>query len=325
MAAPLPDDEYPVKLTAPDLSAYKQGNTGVDYVSTFDSGRPGPHVMVNAITHGNEVCGAIALDLLLREAVRPTRGRLTLGFLNVAAYQRFDPAKPSASRFVEEDINRVWSELILDGTRNSVELRRARQYRRIIDGIDYLLDIHSMQHRTPPLMLAGPLAKGRAFAQAVGYPATVVCDEGHAAGKRLRDYAFFGREADPRNALLVECGQHWEPESAAVAIETTLRFLKHLDVVPAAFLAKHLKPGAPARQRVIEVTQAVTVTTDAFRFATAFHGMEVIAKAGTEIARDDDRPVLSPYDNCVLIMPSRRLHRGQTAVRLGRYVAGDFG
>jgi len=31
--------------------------------------------------------------------------------------------------------------------------------------------------------------------------------------------------------------------------------------------------------------------------------------------------VRTPYDDCVLIMPSRRLVKGQTAVRLGRYVA----
>ena len=68
-------------------------------------------------------------SVVLREQARPVKGKLTLGFLNVAAYQRFDPAKPSASRFVDEDINRVWSELTLDGTRDSVELRRARQYR----------------------------------------------------------------------------------------------------------------------------------------------------------------------------------------------------
>jgi hypothetical protein len=46
----------------------------------------------------------------------------------------------------------------------------------------------------------------------------------------------------------------------------------------------------------------------------------VIAKAGSVIGRDGGRPVVTPYDNCVLIMPSRRLGRGQTAVRLGRFV-----
>ena len=36
---------------------------------------------------------------------------------------------------------------------------------------------------------------------------------------------------------------------------------------------------------------------------------------------DDDREIRTPYDECVLIMPSRRLRRGQTAVRLGRIVS----
>ena len=71
---------YPVELTAPDISSYRQGNTGIDYVTSFDSGRPGPHVLVCALTHGNELCGAIALDFLFRQSVRPKAGRLTLAF-----------------------------------------------------------------------------------------------------------------------------------------------------------------------------------------------------------------------------------------------------
>ena len=39
-----------------DISAYREGNTGIDYVHRFDSGQPGPHVLINALTHGNELC-----------------------------------------------------------------------------------------------------------------------------------------------------------------------------------------------------------------------------------------------------------------------------
>jgi hypothetical protein len=74
-------------------------------------------------------------------------------------------------------------------------------------------------------------------------------------------------------------------------------------------------------QRVIEVTDAVTIATDKFRFIERFRGLEVIPKAGTVIAHDDEQPVRTPYDGCVLIMPSRRMMRGQTAVRLGRFNA----
>jgi hypothetical protein len=37
------------------------------------------------------------------------------------------------------------------------------------------------------------------------------------------------------------------------------------------------------------------------------------------IAHDGSKPVTTPYDDCALIMPSRRTAAGQTAVRLGRF------
>jgi len=315
----LPPDSYPIELKAPDISPYRAGNTGVEFVTTFDSGQPGPHVMICAVTHGNELCGAITLDFLFRQNVRPVRGKLTLGFNNVAAFNRFDPGNATASRFVDEDFNRIWSEDVLNGPRDSAELRRARQIRPIIDTVDYLFDIHSMQHKTVPLLLSGPLDKGRKLARAMGYPADIVSDHGHAAGKRLRDYRFFGDPADRRNAILVECGQHWERASADVAIETTLRFLKQFDVVDPGFIKRHLK-SADVPQKLIEITDAVTVTTENFQFFQDYKGMEVIERKGTVLGRDGERDVLTPYDNCVLIMPSRRLTKGQTAVRLGRLV-----
>src|SRR5205814_9286185 len=78
--------------------------------------------------------------------------------------------------------------------------------------------------------------------------------------------------------------------------------------------------AAHPRQRVIQVTEAVTITGDKFEFVQNFRGLEVLSPKGTLIGRDNGREVRTPYDDCVLIMPSRRLAKGQTAVRLGRYV-----
>jgi predicted deacylase len=220
---------------------------------------------------------------------------------------------------VDEDFNRVWSPEALDGPRDSVELRRARALRPFVDRVDLLLDIHSMQHRTPPLMMAGPLAKGRELARRVGIPELVVSDQGHAAGRRLRDYGGFGDPESPRNALLVECGQHWEAAAAPLAVETALRFLLACGTLDADDVAGRLGEPPPA-QRFIEVTQAVTIESDDFAFVEDFRGMETIPLKGSLLARDGGKPVVTPYDNCVLIMPSRRLLRGQTAVRLGRYL-----
>ena len=312
--------EYRVELAAPDISAYRAGNTGIDYATTFDSGKPGPHVMVNAVTHGNELCGAIAVDYLFRNDIRPLHGKLTLSFANVEAYLSFDPANPTASRFVEEDFNRIWSEEVLDGPRDSVELRRARQMRPLIDSVDYLLDIHSMQHPTAPLMLCGPLEKGIALARALKHPEIVVSDEGHAAGKRLRDYRFFGDPGDPRNALLIECGQHWEQSSQTVALDNALRFLAHFGTIDRETMDRHLSTRELPPQKIIQVTDPITVKNDSFRFVADYKGLEVIEKKGTLLGHDGDVPVHTPHDRCVLIMPSRRLTTGQTAVRLGRFL-----
>mgnify|MGYP003641833665 FL=1 len=313
------DAEYPVQLEAPDISPYKAGNTGIDYITSFEAAEPGPHVMITAVVHGNELCGAIALDWLMKLGVRPKQGRLSLGFMNVAAYGRFDPAEPLASRFVDEDFNRLWDAPTLDGPRQSIELTRAREVRPFIDTVDRLLDIHSMQHATGALMLAGPLDKGRTLAEGVGVPELVVMDEGHAAGRRMRDYADFRNEASPKDALLVECGQHWEKSSEIMAKETALRFLLYTGAVDMDFAGPHLGPQPP-KQKIVEVTHPVTIRTDRFRFAEDYRGLETIAKAGTVLGYDGDDPVVTPHDDCVLIMPSRRLNRGATAVRLARVV-----
>jgi predicted deacylase len=310
----------PIEVAFPDLSRWAAGNAGVPYVWSFDAGERGPHVVVQALTHGNEVCGAIAVDRLLDEGLRPARGRVTFVFANVAAYRSFDHTDPYASRCVDEDYNRLWSADVLDGTRQTRDLARARELRPVIDRADALLDLHSMTDPCPPLALAGTREKGLKLARAVGVPATIVIDAGHAAGKRLRDYAFFDEPADPRAALLVECGQHWERAAPDVAMESTLRFLAHYGTIPRAELVARVGAAPPPPQRAITITQVITIVTDRFAFAMPVHGMMVVPKAGTTIARDGAATIATPHDDCVLIMPTRRPKVGETAVRLGRFV-----
>lgn len=310
-----------IEIAFPDLSRWAAGNTGLPYVWRLSSERAGPHLVVQALTHGNEVCGAIALDWLLGAGFRPARGTLTAVFANVGAYGRFNRQEPFASRCIDEDYNRLWTAEVLDGSRQSAELSRARELRPVIDAADYLLDLHSMTDACPPLALCGPHRKGLELALAIGTPANVVIDAGHAAGRRLRDYAFFDDPADPRNALLIECGQHWERAAPEVAKQCTLRFLRHFGLVPPAFLDAHLSHDPPPRQRTIEVTAPVTIESDAFAFVAPVQGLDLVRERGTLIARDGEREVVTPYDDCVLIMPTRKPKRGETAVRLGRYVA----
>lgn len=310
-------DRWNIALAPPEISGWRRGNTGVDFAHRFDSGIAGPHAMITGIVHGNELCGAIVLDRLLREEFRPLCGSLTLVFANPRAYAIFDPDNPTASRYVDEDLNRVWSPLVLDGARTSAELERARALRPLVDEVDILLDLHSMQQDSKPLILSGPSRKGRLLARTLGVPPLIVADEGHASGRRLRDYDGFSTPGDARNALLVECGQHWKAETAVLANRVADRFLQHLGMAEPSSATAPADDTAPV---CIEVTRAIAVHSDSARFAAPYTGLEVIADAGTPILYDGDDVVRTPYDECVLVMPARRLHRGQTAVRLGRIV-----
>ena len=298
----------------PDITPYRTGTDGLAYVHTFRSGRPGPHACINALTHGNEICGAWAVDTLLREGVRPRAGTLSLSFANVEAFSRFDRNAPEATRWVDEDMNRVWDPGTLDGPRRSLELERAREMREFFGTVDFLLDLHSMHTPGPALGLCGPTRGGLDFACRLGVPEHIVIDAGHSAGRRLRDFAGFGKESSPCQALLVECGYHFDEAAVAVAHRASRRFLDMTGVCP------DLSPSAPfATAKVVRIVEAVTIRSDTFHFTQEWESMQTVPHAGTVIALDGDIPVATPCDNCVLVMPAPLRYQlpGMTAVRLG--------
>ena len=307
--------QFDVHLAPPDLSQWGEGNCGVAGFQQFESGKAGPHVLITALMHGNEIAGAIALDELLRAELRPQRGTLTFGFLNLAAFGRFDPDHPTASRFVDEDMNRLWDLSILEGPRDSVELARARAIRPLIESADILLDLHSMLWPSEPLILSGPTRKGRRLAQAIGTPAIAVADHGHSSGPRLIDYDGFADEGDPRIACLVEAGPHWEAATVAMARATVSALLAQTVLAPSSeVMSRNTRSW-----RFAEVTEVVTANTSGFAFVRPFRGGDVIADCHTLIAHDGGREIRTPHDDCLMVMPSLRPSRGHTAVRLARF------
>ncbi|WP_373559388.1 succinylglutamate desuccinylase/aspartoacylase family protein [Variovorax sp. YR752] len=313
------------QLPAPDLSAWRAGNTGVEGVWHFEAEAPGRHVMISALVHGNEVCGAWALKGLLEAGVRPQRGTLTLAFCNLEAFDTFDVANHDASRFVDEDLNRQWlpDRIEAGGTR---ERRRAAALLPYVTQADWLLDLHSMHEPSAPLTLTGIQPRNLRLAQAMRSPEHVVIDAGHKDGVRMRDFGRFGApDADAQSdalALLVECGFHGDPASRTVAQDQCARFLRAACTLDDAAIAQQLpgwlQPDAP-RQWALDVTGPVVARGEDFRFAQPFTGLEVIERAGTVIGWNEGEPVVTPYDDCVLVMPSTRQAKpGVTVVRYAR-------
>ena len=243
---PLP--AFEVRLgRAGHRSAGSHGNTGCAASPRATPDAPGPHVALLALVHGNEIAGAIVLDRLLRAGLAPRADGSRSASPISTAFERFDPRQPTASRFIDEDLNRVWDPAVLDGPRRSAELDRARAMRPLIESVDVLLDLHSMLWPSDPLLLCGTPQKGSALAQAIGTPPLVVADTGHATGPRLIDYPGFG-EAAPAAAP-----PWWRPGSTGTKRRSRpcspaiAGLLRHRDRSPAIPPCRRRRP--PHRRR----------------------------------------------------------------------------
>jgi len=123
-------------------------------------------------------------------------------------------------------------------------------------------------------------------------------------------------------SLLIECGFHGAPEARGVAIDQMARFLVAAGTVDEADLPKDWIAPQASAQRALRVTHAVAAKSADFRFAEPWKGLETLPRAGTVIGWSEGEAVTTPYDNCVLIMPSTaNLRAGVTVVRLAQPIA----
>lgn len=294
-----------------DLSPYRRGNTGIDYVHRFESGRPGPHVLVNALTHGNEFCGMVAATHLLDSGVRPLIGTLTVSFANVAAYESFDLARPLDSRQLVHNLNRIWSAAWLDGGEDSPELRRARELRPAVAAADHILDIHSTSTDVRPFWVYPQFDRNGEAALAIGRPAVhLVMPQGLGSGTPLIQHGRHGSADFHGVALVAECGGHFRRESAEFATEAALDFLAHFGLIE-----RPLQPEP--RQQRFQLLQTWVIKTPDFRFPKPLLGFETFAE-GELIAIDGDEEVRAPCDDCTILMPTRKPVPGREGVYLAR-------
>lgn len=306
-----------------DLSAYRAGNTGIDYVHRFESGRPGPHVLINALTHGNEICGMVAATHLLDAGVRPRMGTLTVCLAHVEAYEAFRAEDPFANRQLVHNLNRVWSPEWLDGPLDSPELRRARQLRPVVDAADHILDIHSTSQDVVPFWVYPGFARNAQAARALGARGGVTTHlhmpSGLGSGTPLIQHGRHGQPGDgPGVALVVECGQHFRRSTADVAVRAALDFLVHFGLVE----PEQARPLQPPVQRHFELLQTCMVQTEEFEFARPVIGFETFAR-GELIARDGSAgEIRAPCDECTVFMPTRQPIVGREAVYLTRPLEG---
>ncbi|QJC56949.1 hypothetical protein HC248_02260 [Polaromonas vacuolata] len=180
-----------------------------------------------------------------------------------------------------------------------------------------------MHEAAAPLLLTGMQARNIELARALRSPEYIVVDAGHKDGVRMRDYGRFSDLCEDSDngtrSLLIECGFHGEKSSRTVAQDICVRFLQESKVISAETLVQLLpewRQADAAQQWALDVTGAVVCKSENFRFDQPYQGLEMIAQAGTVIGWNESEAVTTPYDNCVLVMPStRQAKAGVTVVR----------
>lgn len=311
----------PVLVKPRDLAPYKAGNTGVDYCHRLDSGRPGPAVAINGLMHGNEFCGMSTITRLLDDGFRPKAGTLTLTLANIAAYESFDEESPGASRFLDEDMNRVWTPARLDGTEGpeTREVARARELRPLLDGADYLLDLHTTLLSRVPFWVLPSAPRAASFARTLPVPAArLQLKPGGMLGTPLVDYGPFADPAGSATALVAECGQHWAPEARDVALATTLHFLTALGLADAEDGARYATPVDAGPAGLFTVTQDVFAKTDRWRYVRSFTGFDRI-EPGEVMAYDGDEAVVGPPEGCWVALARPYPKAGGEAMTLAHF------
>ena len=309
-----PDREF--EVLPRDLSPYKAGNTGIPYVHRFDSGKPGPHVLVNALTHGNEFCGMVAATHLLDAGIRPRIGTLTVSFANVEAYESFTTERPFDSRQLVHNLNRIWSPEWLDGQEDSPELRRARELRPVVAAADHILDIHSTSQDVVPFWVYPAFERNAEAALAIGRPSVhLVMPDGLGSGTPVIQHGRHGEAAsDAGVAMVAECGQHFKQASADLAVNVALDFLAHFGLTAPR---ERAEPREPQRRYLL--LQTKVIQTPEFRFVRPVKGFETFA-AGELIATDGPAEIRAPED-CTILMPARVAIVGREAVYIARALA----
>lgn len=176
-----------------------------------------------------------------------------------------------------------------------------------------------MHEEGSALLLTGMQPRHVDFVRDLGVAGTVVVDAGHAEGKRLRDFGAFGTDEGYARSVLIECGYHGDLDSRRVAHDAVYRLMALTGSVDLQALPTEWRLNRPPAHWALEVTDAIVAETMDFRFAFTPTDLQCIERKGTVIGREAGREIVTPYDDCVLVMPSlRQLRPGVTVVRLAR-------
>jgi len=284
-------------------------------LGSYESERPGPTLIAIGGMHGNEPAGIEAIgrvfDRLRAERPPAFAGRLVGVAGNLSALNHPD----RTVRYVDADINRLFTPAELRSGRDTVEHREARALLGVIEdeiararGPVFLLDLHTVSSASPPFASLSDSLPARAFARHFPIPIFLGFEE-HLPGL-LSDYVTTSLGCV---SMIVEAGQHDAPESVDVHVATIMTGLHAAGVLtlpespegerdPRRVLAQ----AAGGRARcVYDVRHREPIVSPAFTMEPGMHAYRHLGRHRPVIARDGGVELVSPVPGR-LFMPNRQ-------------------
>lgn len=276
------------------------------YIGKIDNGTEGPTVVIFAGIHGNETAGVFALDEVFKsinkEEVKGALYGIT-GNLN---------ALKERQRFIDVDLNRIWTEKELIDLENSEFLNQEQHEQKelfeILNHIletheppFYFLDLHTTSSRSLPFITINDALINRKFSQQFPVPIVLGIEE-YLNGPLLSYINTLGYVS-----LGFESGQHDDKSAISNAIAFIRLALHHSQSLNQTkdelqpFYRK-LKRYAHNLTATFEITYLHAIKNgEVFKMRPDFESFQKIMKH-TLLAESDGKQIRSDY-NARIFMP----------------------
>jgi len=285
---------------------------------SFDSGKPGPRLVVLGAVHGNETCGTRAIERaigeLSRAALRIVAGSLTL--VPITNRMAYDKGERSGDR----NLNRNMA--VRDDPRDN-EDRIANELCPLLAAHEVLLDLHSFHSAGRPFVMVGPddntgqlepfsqSAREEALALRLGVDRAVDgwLDTYAAGAGRRGGSAIYGigttefMRSVGGWGLTLECGQHEDPMAPEVGYRALMNTLAHLRMIDQP------DPPPAAVMEMLRLREVVDRAHAGDSLARDWSSFDAVRRDDVIGTRHGGAPVRAPADGFV-VFPNKRAEPG---------------
>lgn len=276
-------------------------------IGKLEGENPGPTIVCFAGIHGNETSGVFALQQVFEE-IKPFK-------INGAIYGISGNLKALEvnKRFIDEDLNRIWTHNRLNNLKNRHKLNtEEKEQKELFDllkeiittnpGPFYFIDFHTTSSRTLPFITINDALINRKFSRQFPVPIVLGIEE-YLNGPLLSYINELGYVS-----LGFESGQHDEVNAVSNHISfayLALIFTKILKKEDVPDYEKHFNRLKKASENESEISEVVhlhkIVENENFKMLNGFESFQNIKK-GTKLAISNNKEIVSEH-NAILFMP----------------------